>query len=97
MSRLKKQYCPQPESGRPRNDITGSTSHTLMKKLLVLRCPAGVGNTNPRLSLKQQAQVRLSAQGFAWMQREFEAALSRQGRLPEADLARLDWPNLPPP
>ena len=56
---------------------------------------AGDGNTNPRLSLKQQAQVRLSAQGFAWMQNEFAAALSRHGRLPEADLARLDWPNLP--
>jgi hypothetical protein len=57
---------------------------------------AGDGNTNPRQSLKQQAQVRLSAQGFAWLQREFETALSRHGRLPEADLARLDWPNLPP-
>jgi hypothetical protein len=53
---------------------------------------AGVGNINPRLSLKQQAQVRLSAQGFGWLQREFEAALSRHGRLPEADLSRLDWP-----
>ncbi|MGB7748662.1 MAG: hypothetical protein WBN75_15410 [Verrucomicrobiia bacterium] len=53
---------------------------------------AGDGNTNPRLSLKQQAQVRLSAQGFGWLQREFEATLSRHGRLPEADLSRLDWP-----
>lgn len=56
---------------------------------------AGDGNTNPRQSLKQQAQVRLSAQGFGWLQSEFETALTRHGRLPEADLARLDWPNLP--
>jgi hypothetical protein len=56
---------------------------------------AGVGNTDPRQSLKQQAQVRLSAQGYAWLQREFEAALSRHGRIPDAELATLDWP-LPP-
>jgi len=53
---------------------------------------AGVGNTDPRASLKQQAAVKLSPQGYAWLQREFEAALSRHGRLPENDLACLDWP-----
>ena len=57
---------------------------------------AGVGNFDPRQSLKQQPQVKLSAQGYAWLQHEFETALSRYGRLPKADLARLDWPNLPP-
>lgn len=56
---------------------------------------AGVGNTDPRQSLKQQAQVRLSAQGYAWLQREFDAALGRHGRLPDTDLARLDWPAAP--
>ena len=56
---------------------------------------AGEGNTNPRQSLKRRPAVKLSTQGYAWLQREFETALSRHGRLPEADLAQLDWPDLP--
>jgi hypothetical protein len=55
---------------------------------------AGVGNTNPQSSLRQQAAVKLSDRAYAWLQNEFEAALSRHGRIPEADLARLDWPGV---
>jgi hypothetical protein len=56
---------------------------------------AGDGNTNPKSSLRQQAAVKLSDQAYAWLQREFDAALTRHGRLPDADLDRLDWPKLP--
>jgi|ERR1035438_10232592 hypothetical protein len=58
---------------------------------------AGDGNTNPRMSLRRQPHARLSGPGYAWLQREFKAALARHGRLPDADLTRLDWPTIPPP
>lgn len=53
---------------------------------------AGSGNTNPRLSLMQQAAVRLSQDGLAWLTERFDRALQVHGRLPAEDLAELDWP-----
>ena len=55
----------------------------------------GFGNTNPRTSLRQQPSVKLTPVSYAWLHREFEAAVDRNGRSPDADLARLDWPTLP--
>jgi hypothetical protein len=54
---------------------------------------AGTGNTNPRLSLRQQPAVRLSPEAFAWLTERFEHALDAHGRVPAADLRRLDWPD----
>lgn len=52
----------------------------------------GTGNTNPRRALMQQAAVRLSDDGFAWVTERFDQALQRNGRVPADDLAELDWP-----
>lgn len=54
---------------------------------------SGSGNTNPRHALMQQAAVRLSEDGLAWVTDRFERALRRHGRLPAEDLAALDWPD----
>lgn len=57
---------------------------------------AGLGhNTNPRASLRQKPDIRLSDEGLAWMHERFEAALRKHGRIPADDLATLDWPAVP--
>jgi hypothetical protein len=54
---------------------------------------AGLGeNTNPRMALRQQPAVRLSAAGLAWLNERFDSALRAHGRLPADELADLDWP-----
>jgi hypothetical protein len=54
-----------------------------------------IGNQDPRKAYSQQAAVLLSSQGFDWLNERFEQALGRYGRMPQADLERLDWPTLP--
>ena len=52
----------------------------------------GGGNTNPRMALREQPAVRLSREGLEWLNVRFDAALREHGRVPEEDLASLDWP-----
>jgi hypothetical protein len=54
---------------------------------------AGIGNTNPRSSLRQQAAVELSPQGGAWLSERLEQAFVLHGKLPADELAKLDWPD----
>jgi hypothetical protein len=56
---------------------------------------AGVGNTNPRSSLRRQPGVELSPDGLAWMNERLERAFAEHGKLPAVDLATLDWPEIP--
>ena len=53
---------------------------------------AGIGNTNPRKALRQQAHVRLAPQGAAWVSARLEQAFRIHGMIPAAELDRLDWP-----
>jgi hypothetical protein len=53
---------------------------------------AGSGNTNPRRAYRQQPAARLSPRGRAVLDARLEEAFARHGRLPAAELARLDWP-----
>lgn len=55
----------------------------------------GVGNTEPRKAYMQQAAVRLSAEGLAWVNERLETALSLHGRVPQDELDALDWPVVP--
>ena len=52
----------------------------------------GDGNTNPRLSVRQQPAVKLSEEGFQWLNDRVEAAFDAYGRVPDHVLRRLDWP-----
>ncbi|MDE2717681.1 MAG: phospholipase D family protein [Chloroflexota bacterium] len=54
----------------------------------------GEGNTDPGRALRQQPQVRLSAQGFAWLNERLQQALDKHGAISHAKLANLDWPEL---
>lgn len=49
----------------------------------------GMGNTAPRKSLMQQAAVRLSAQGAAWLTSRLEQAFKQHGRMSARDLNKL--------
>jgi len=55
----------------------------------------GMGNTDPRKAYMQQAAVRLSPQGLAWLNAKLEAAFARHGYAPQADLDKLDCPTVP--
>lgn len=55
---------------------------------------AGVGNTDPRGAYRQQAQVQLSNEGFAWLNERLELAFAKHGKLTPAELEKLDWPKV---
>jgi hypothetical protein len=58
----------------------------------------GDGNTDPRMALRQQPHVELSAQGHAWVHRKLEEAFTKNGKISKAELEALDWPaNNPAP
>lgn len=55
---------------------------------------AGTGNTDPRRAYMQQAAVRLSPEGMAWLDDRFEIAYQQIGKLAQAELQALDWPRV---
>jgi len=52
----------------------------------------GVGNVDPRRSIRQAAAIRLSEAGTSWLGEELESAFGRLGRVRAADAPGLDWP-----
>jgi hypothetical protein len=55
----------------------------------------GEGNQDPRHAYRQQAAVRLSAEGAAWMEEHLQQAFKDYGTLTEAELGSLDKPTVP--
>jgi len=55
----------------------------------------GKGNTDPRRAYQQQAAVELSTEGSEWLGTQLQAAFDRHGRVPQDDLDKLDWPQVP--
>jgi hypothetical protein len=51
----------------------------------------GVGNVDPRQSIRQAAAIRLSEAGTSWLSEELELAFERLGRLRAEEVAGLDW------
>lgn len=56
---------------------------------------SGVGNTDPRRAYRQQAAVELAPEGQAWLAGRLQAAFDEHGIIPNAELAGLDWPEVP--
>ena len=56
---------------------------------------SGIGNTNPRRAYLQQAAVELSPEGQVWLAARLQTAFDKHGVVPNAELAGLDWPNVP--
>ena len=54
----------------------------------------GKGNTNPRMAIRQQAAVELTARAANWLNDQLEAAFERHGRLSPSTMEQLDWPEL---
>ena len=55
----------------------------------------GSGNINPRRALMQQPAVKLSEKGRAWLSQRLQEAFEAHGKVPEADLRKLDQQALP--
>src|SRR3954452_16652854 len=51
----------------------------------------GVGNVDPRQSIRQAAAIRLSEAGLSWLEGELELAFRRSGRLKAEEMPGLDW------
>jgi hypothetical protein len=55
----------------------------------------GVGNLDPRQSIRQAAAIRLSEAGTSWLNEELEAVFRRCGRARAEEVPGLDWPGAP--
>lgn len=51
----------------------------------------GVGNVDPRQSIRQAAAIRLSEAGTSWLSEELELALKKFGRVRAQGVPGLDW------
>jgi hypothetical protein len=51
----------------------------------------GVGNVDPRQSIRQAAAIRLSEAGVSWLEEELELAFRRYGRVWAEEVEGLDW------
>ncbi|MDE0448935.1 MAG: phospholipase D family protein [Spirochaetaceae bacterium] len=56
----------------------------------------GHGNQNPRRALMQQPAVKLSENGYAWLNERLQKAFKEHGRVPASELRKLDQPGLAP-
>jgi len=72
-------------------DALGSDSFASTKR----RAAAGEPDINPRRSYGQQQDVELSEEGLIWLHARLEAAFSEHGKISEAELDQLDWPDPP--
>lgn len=50
----------------------------------------GVGNVDPRMSIRQAAAIRLSEAGMSWLNAELELAFEAHGKLPPSKFRGLD-------
>ena len=50
------------------------------------------GNRNPKRAYSQQGAVRLSEEGFKWLNERLQAAFETHGKIPPHELKKLDWP-----
>ena len=53
----------------------------------------GSGNTDPRKAYMQQAAVKLSDEGYNWLNNRLEAAFQNHEKLTSSELEKLDWPD----
>jgi hypothetical protein len=51
----------------------------------------GIGNVDPRKSIRQAAAIRLSEAGASWLSEELARAFERFGRVRAEHLDGLDW------
>jgi hypothetical protein len=54
----------------------------------------GVGNVDPRQSIRQAAAIRLTEAGASWLEEELERAFRAHGRVRAEEVPGLDWPGI---
>ncbi len=54
------------------------------------------GNTDPRKAYLQKPAVELSREGMEWLSDQLQEAFDTHGKVPQAEIDSLDWPDLPP-
>ncbi len=59
------------------------------------RVRSGKKDVNPWLAYRQQASVRLTADGLGWINHRLDAAFARHGLWGQDELQQIDWPELP--
>jgi hypothetical protein len=52
----------------------------------------GIGNVDPRQSIRQAAAIRLSEAGLSWLNEELELAFEQFGKVRAEEVPGLDWP-----
>ena len=52
------------------------------------------GNTNPRMAFNQQAAVELTPEAISWLNKRVDEAFATNGKISQAELAKLDWPKI---
>jgi hypothetical protein len=52
----------------------------------------GKGNTDPRKAYRRHGAVRLSREGWAWVNRQLDLAMQAHGKISGSEIAGLDWP-----
>lgn len=72
-------------------DAMGANSFAPTKR----NAARGAGNTDPRRAYQQQAAVELSGEGVAWLGERLQAAFDQHGKVPQDELEKLDWPQMP--
>jgi hypothetical protein len=51
----------------------------------------GVGNVDPRQSIRQAAAIRLTEAGMSWLSEELELAFRKFGKVRAEAVEGLDW------
>jgi hypothetical protein len=51
----------------------------------------GIGNVDPRQSIRQAAAIRLAEAGTSWLEEELELAFRRLGKVQAGAVEELDW------
>lgn len=54
------------------------------------------GNIDPRRAYLKQPAVELSREGMEWLSDQLQEAFDTHGKVPQAEIDSLDWPDLPP-
>ena len=55
----------------------------------------GEGNTNPRISYQKHPDIRLSDEGFLWLNERLHAAFEVHGKISQSRIHDLGWPEIP--
>lgn len=55
---------------------------------------SGTGNTDPNKSYNRHPAVQLSEDGFTWLDNELDQAFINHGKISQAEMDKLDWPQM---